>query len=938
MDLPTGTVSFLFTDIEGSSRLWEKHHVTMYQAVARHDSLLQSAVVENNGHVVKMRGDGLHAVFASVQDAVAAAVAGQRALQAEEWDEGIDRIPVRMGVHSGSAQLRDGDYFGPTVNRAARLQDAGHGSQILLSQVSATLIDGQLPVGISLLDLGRHQIKDFPAPERVYQVLAPELPNHFPPLRASGRRRTNLPTQTTGFVGREREIKAAKQMLEQARLVTLTGPGGTGKTRLALQVARKVFDRYRDGVWLVELAPLTEETMVLPAIAKVFALQPDPARSLETVMADFLRDKKMLMLLDNCEHLIETCARVADELLGGSSGLVILASSREALGVPREMVLRVPSLSVPAHAGVSVAELQHSEAAQLLAERARAVRHDFEINDENTYAVAEICRRLDGIPLAIELAASRLRLFSPQQLASRLSDRFRLLTGGSRTALPRQQTLQALIDWSYELLSDQEQALFRRLSVFVGGWTFEAAEAIGEELNVLELLDQLVNKSLVQSELGAAEIRFRYLETIRQYARDRLFAAGEGEIVRDLNFTYFSDLVAREVKNLDGPHRDKVRLTLRPEIDNFRQALGWQISRDTVAAVDMLVDVVFFMVQDTGWGDQYAAVSRADVLGWLEAATKALDERALDQKEGLRLSWARIHLVAGQSAIGEGKFDFARSETAKAIALARELDDLSTLMAALGFYAITASAQQSFDQKAIEAADEGLALARKLGSTFYKSAGLTVLAGYEIERGNDVAAQAYLAEATMGGGFMTAMATFQAGVSFAHTDGDMSRALSFFQESRRLFRSIENAHFVAITTSLIAHTRRRSGELDAAEAAYRESLAEFHWQGHSPAVAHELECLAFIARKRNAPERAARLLGAAEALREQIQVPMLPDEQAEYDLELSALRQELNDDAFQKVWIAGRVMGTDQAVEYALAGLMPEEGSESPDIWECEGP
>lgn len=332
MDLPTGTVSFLFTDIEGSSRLWEKHHVTMYQAVARHDSLLQSAVVENNGHVVKMRGDGLHAVFASVQDAVAAAVAGQRALQAEEWDEGIDRIPVRMGVHSGSAQLRDGDYFGPTVNRAARLQDAGHGSQILLSQVSATLIDGQLPVGISLLDLGRHQIKDFPAPERVYQVLAPELPNHFPPLRASGRRRTNLPTQTTGFVGREREIKAAKQMLEQARLVTLTGPGGTGKTRLALQVARKVFDRYRDGVWLVELAPLTEEAMVLPAIAKVFALQPDPGRSLETVMADFLRDKKMLMLLDNCEHLIETCARVADELLGGSSGLVILASSREALG------------------------------------------------------------------------------------------------------------------------------------------------------------------------------------------------------------------------------------------------------------------------------------------------------------------------------------------------------------------------------------------------------------------------------------------------------------------------------------------------------------------------------------------------------------------------------------------------------------------------------
>jgi predicted ATPase len=638
-------------------------------------------------------------------------------------------------------------------------------------------------------------------------------------------------------------------------------------------------------------------------------------------LADFLRDKKMLLLLDNCEHLVEVSATLANELLDDAAGLRILASSREALGVAGEMILRLPSLAVPERGGETAATLEQSEAAQLFSERAQAVSHSFRITDENAFAIAEICRRLDGIPLAIELAASRLRLFSPQQLASRLNDRFRLLTGGSRTALPRQQTLQALIDWSYELLSVEEQALFRRLSVFVGGWTFEAAEAVSSGLDILELLDQLVNKSLVQPERTATGMRFSYLETIRQYASERLFAAGEGETVRDLHFAYFAGLMASELKKLDGLYRDEVRHTLEPEIDNFRQALEWSIQRDTVAALDMLVGIVSFILQDTGWGDKYAAVSRTDMRGWLEVASESLAARGPDEKEGTRHAQAKIHLLAGQAAIGTGEFDYTHQELNRAITLARELNDPYTLMAALGFYAITASAQQSYDQEAVEAAGECLALARKLGSSFYKCSSLTMLAGYEIQRGNEVIAQAYLTEAAMGGGFMTAMATFQAAVSFTQADGDMSRALPLFEESRRLFRNINNAHFVAIATSLIAHAWRQSGELDLAEAAYRESLAEFYWQGHSPAVAHELECLAFIARKRDALERAAYLLGAAEAIREKIQVPMLPDEQVEYDLELVALRQELDDDAFQKVWIAGRVVDTDQAVEYALSGL-----------------
>lgn len=922
MSFPTGSVTFLFTDIEGSGRLWQQHPTAMGKAIARHDELLQDAVVKNRGLVVKMRGDGLHAVFASAQDAIAAAIDGQRALQSEKWDGDIGQVPVRMGLHSGSAELRDGDYFGPSVNRAARLQDAGHGGQILLSQASSNLLGDQLPTGITLRSLGRYQIQDFPTLERVYQVVAPGLRDNFPPLRAPGGRRTNLPASKTSFVGRDRELALLKQMLVEGRLVTLTGPGGTGKTRLALQAAANETDSYRDGVWLVELAPLAEESMVLPAIAKVFSLQPDPQRSLETMLSDFLRDKKLLLLLDNCEHLIEACATVAGDLLDVAPGLKIMASSREALSVPGETVLRVPSLVVPASNDKTAAALRRSEAARLFSERARAVVHDFQITDENASAVAEICQRLDGIPLAIELAAGRMRLFSPQQLASRLNDRFRLLTGGNRTALPRQQTLQALIDWSYELLSSEEQALFRRLAVFVGGWTYEAAEAVSDRLDVLELLDQLVSKSLIQTEQGIAGIRFRYLETIRQYASERLVASGEGETVRDLHFAYFSGLVTDEFMKSEGHYRDEMRIVLKPEIDNFHQALGWAIHRDIVAALDMMVGVVSFIVQESGWGDRYGQISRNDVRGWLAIARESLEARRSEEGQRFRRSQAQRHLLAGQSAMGVGEFDFARQELTQAIALARELDDESMLMAALGFLSTTANAQQRLlDEEAFEVAEECLALARKRGDVFYAGMSLLALAEYATQHGNAAEAQAYLAEAATGGGFMSAMAAFQTGTNLSTTGGDLDRALFYLQESRRQFETLDNTFFVTVSTSQIAHTHRWRGELDAAEASYRESLVAFHWQGHIPAVAHELECLAYIAQRRGAPARAARLLGAAEALREQTGVPMLANEQVEYEAEVATLKQVLDAWELQSEWLAGRAMSIEQAVEYALADL-----------------
>jgi hypothetical protein len=507
------------------------------------------------------------------------------------------------------------------------------------------------------------------------------------------------------------------------------------------------------------------------------------------------------------------------------------------------------------------------------------------------------------------------------------------LTGGSRTVLPRQQTLQALIDWSYELLSEEEQALFRRLAVFVNGWTFAAAEAVGTGLDVLELLDQLVNKSLVQSEQTAAGTRFRYLETIRQYARERLFAAGEGEAARDQHFAYFAALVADQVEAFDGPRRDDVRLTLVPEVDNFRQALEWAISRATVAALDMLADVVYFIMTDTGWGDFYAALTARDVRGWLEAAAAALAAHGSEEQGEYRRAWAQIHLITSQTAISTGEFTLAQQEATEAIALARALGDEKMLMAALGFYAVPANAQQAWDEAAIAAAEESLALARKLGNSYYKSSALSVLAGYESNRGHEATARAYLAEVARSGAFLSALAMFQTGIlSVIHNEDDMTKALPYFEESRRLFEALGNRLFVANATSQMGHVWRHSGDLDAAEAIYRESLPAFHWQGHRSAIAHELECLAFIARQRHAPQRAARLLGAAAALRERIAVPMLSEEQIEYDQELTALKQTLDGKAFEEAWLAGSFMTVDEAVGYALAGSAPEEDSRHPDF------
>ena len=451
-------VTILFTDIEGSTSLWEQDGARMSQALAAHDALMRRVVEARHGTVVKMTGDGMHAVFGDALDALAATVDLQRALADPAATNGVT-LRVRCGLHAGAVERRDNDYFGSPVNRAARIMSAAHGGQILLSQAVVDTVREMLPASVSLRDLGRVRLKDLSTPERVYQVVHPQLRQEFPALRSLEATPNNLPHQVTSFVGRESALVDLQRLLTGTRLLTLTGSGGCGKTRLCLQLAADSLERFPDGAWLVELAPLADPDLVPQTVASVLGLKGEPGKPIVRSLVLHLEDKRVLLLLDNCEHLLHACAQLVATLVRQCPQVTLLASSREALGIGGEQAYRVPSLSLPDPKQEQTREsVVRFEAVQLFTDRALLARPDFQVTQQNAAALASICHRLDGIPLAIELAAARVRSLSVEEINRKLDQRFQLLTGGSRTALPRQQTLRSLIDWSYDLLSDREAA------------------------------------------------------------------------------------------------------------------------------------------------------------------------------------------------------------------------------------------------------------------------------------------------------------------------------------------------------------------------------------------------------------------------------------------------------------------------------------------------
>ncbi len=889
-DPPAGIVTFLFTDIEGSTRLWERVPGAMQTALARHDAILRETIESHGGRVFKTVGDAFLTVFGSVADAVGAALDGQRALGAEPWGE-TGPLRVRMAIHAGPAEEREGDYLGPTLNRLARLVSAGRGTQTLLSEVARDLVRAALPDGASLRDLGSHRLRDLQRPEHIYQLLHADLPADFPPPRTLDALPNNLPVQLTSFIGREREIAEVRRILSRARLVTLTGVGGSGKTRLAQQVAVDLLEEFTDGVWHVELGTISDLGLVPQTVATALGVREEPGLPLESTLADYLQNRQALLILDNCEHLVAACARLAEVLLQACPDVKILATSREALGIAGEIAWTVPSLSVADPRGpTDPASLRQYEAVRLFAERAEAVSPAFRLTPQNALAVMQISHRLDGIPLAIELAAARVRVLTVEQIAERLDDRFRLLSGGSRTALPRQQTLLATMDWSYGLLEDKERMLFRRLSVFAGTCTLEASERVcaGDGLEpheVLDLLTRLVDKSLVVVEDREGQASYRLLESVRQYSQDKLLASGEVRTLRGRHQEYFLAVAEAAEPELQGPDQKRWFDRLDAEHDNLRAALEWSIGEGTGDAGLRLAGALWWFWYVRGYLTEGSA--------WLREALKTGERTRI-----------RVKALSGAATLSIFVGDHAETERlgGESLALARELGDIWGVAFSLIVLAVTALAQGRRDQaaalveesltlsgqighrwgtavglavqgrltsarrdyeKAIPLLEESLVLFRQLGDRWgiaFSQAGLGLVARLagDYDRATALYKEALATSRDLGNKQGMAQSLFESGQA-RWRQRDYTRAATLFAESRELFEEMGekiNAAYALYYEGLVANYL---GDEDRAAQVLNKSLAAFRDLDRKDGIAYVLEGLGRISLQRGDANRAAEL-------------------------------------------------------------------------------
>jgi len=626
---PTGTVTFLFTDVENSSRRWEADRNEMARALQRHDTILRRVIAAHGGFVFKTVGDSFCAAFQAAPEALAAALDAQRELT-EPASDATNLLRVRMALHSGQCEERDRDYFGPAVNRTARLLDIAHGGQIVISGATASLTEEQLPEGAFLRDLGKHRLKDLAREEQVHQLIAPGLTAEFPALRSLGLHPNNLPLQLTSFIPRDAEMNSVKALLAEHRFVTLVGTGGVGKTRLALQIAAQVLHDYNDGVWFVDLSPLRDPQFVPAAFAKTFDLVESPTVSTSDLVACYLEHRNALLIVDNCEHVIGAVALLTETLLQRGKDIRILATSREPVRIIGEYVERVASLDLPENDDALTAQsaLKYGAIA-LFVERAKAVSDDFVVTDGNVRIIAEICRRLDGIALAIELAAAHVKILSVDHLNQRLDDRFRILTGGSRTAMTRQSTMRATLDWSYDLLTEKERTLLRRLSVFADGWSMSAAcvvcaDTAIEEWEIVDGLAALVDKSLVVASVHESEERFHMFESTRLYAAEKLEDSGERELFERAHAAYFAGFAARTDATWENTPTDPWVAPLKREDDNFRAALDFTLEK----CIDPALGAALVSRLYRYW---WAAARQIEGLRWYKTAFTVNDLGTLNE-------------------------------------------------------------------------------------------------------------------------------------------------------------------------------------------------------------------------------------------------------------------------------------------------------------------
>jgi predicted ATPase/class 3 adenylate cyclase/Tfp pilus assembly protein PilF len=945
--LPSGTVTFLFTDIEGSTKLAHELPNTWESLRERHHSILRGAIEANHGYVFQIIGDAFCVAFHTVVDGLSAAVEAQRGLQRDEWGE--MPIKVRMGLHTGSAQFNGTDYRGYlTMAKVQRIMSVAYGGQVLLSNASAELLHTELPAGITLRDMKEHRLKGLPDPERLWQVVAPDLQQDFPPLSSLSEIPNNLPLQLTSFIGREKEVEQIKTRLKRNRLVTLTGSGGVGKTRLAIQVASELLDEYPNGVWLVELAPITDPALVPRTVCAALDVTAPYNIPALNVLTEYLKTKKILLVVDNCEHLIDSCALLGDSILRTCPQVWMIASSREALGIDGENAYRVPSLSLPdPHGGLQA--IEESEAVKLFIERANAVLPAFEMTELNASFVAQICQRLDGIALAIELAVSRLKILKVEQIASRLDDAFRLLTGGSRTALPRQQTLRGTIDWSYNLLTNEERTALRRLSVFVGGWTLEAAEYVCDNPNMLDLLTHLVDKSLVAVDLEHEdEPRYYLLETIRQYAREKLAESGEGEWLRERHTRWILELAERAEPKLRGPGQLEWHERMEQEIDNLRAALEWSFHNDYDLGLRIISALIRFWAPHNHEMDCLQYVEKLFSSGlldptplhakalacasWVAMSPTNIEQMVTFAKAGAEMSrevgdQESLAISLGMLALPlswQGEHDRALPLFEESVAICEAAGIRWVKQAVLGGVGI---ATQGFGdyERARAAYQESLALCRESGDIEFSLTQLSLLGGLLTEQGEFKQALNYYEE-SLSVARMFKNKSQQASQlrNMGETNmilGRTAQAKTLFEESITILRDLKFFNGdPAWTFHRMGRVARLQGEYEQARHHYAEGLRLAQKYNSRQSLAWCLAGLAELAALNNQPEKAVRLFGAAEAIPE-FRINLWPHERLEMEQISETIRSQFDEESYAAAYQAGRQMSLDKAVAYALRDM-----------------
>jgi predicted ATPase/class 3 adenylate cyclase/DNA-binding CsgD family transcriptional regulator len=967
--LPMGTVTLLFTDIEGSTRLLQRVGEHYTDLLEEYRQLLRAAFHRWNGHEVDTQGDGFFVAFARATDAVAAAVAAQQSLASHRWPQGV-AMRVRMGIHTGEPKLSSQSYTGLDVHYAARMMSAGHGGQVLLSQTTRDLVEHDLPDEVSLRDLGAHRLKDVVHPSHLFQLIIAGLPADFPPLRTLGTHPNNLPVQLTSLIGREQELATVQRLLrrEDVRLLTLTGPGGTGKTRLGLQVAAAVNDLFSDGVYFVNLTPINDPALVVPAIAQTLVVKETVERSLLELLSAFLREKHLLLVLDNFEHVAGAAEQVA-ELLATCPKLKVIVTSRAVLHVRGEQEFVVPPLCVPDPKHLpDLVTLSQYEAVTLFIQRAQAARADFQLTTANAAAVAEICVRLDGLPLAIELAAARIKVLSPRALLARLGQRLAVLTGGVRDVPVRQQTLRNTIAWSYGLLGTVEQQLFRHLSVFAGGCTLEAAEALSVALNggsndgaILDRMTSLVDNSLLscREDAEGREPRFAMLETIREYALEALAASQELNAARGALAAYYLPLVEAEFEPKEGWQRER----LEQEHANLRVVLRFaseqaEAEHDSAMALRLGVALTPFWLKHGHWSEGRAFLEQAlashqgggePMLARALAATGKLAFQQGDYVQAERLAEESLALFGGRGdargnasaleirgmvAWNGGNLSSAQALLQEALALYRQMNDMEGMVNSLFALAWLARSQGE-DNRARVLCEESLALSGDLEDTRRVADAQLLMTQMLFDTQTTPAIVRSQVEDVL---VLYRQVDDKEGIAACfHLLGQITllqskteEACSWFEQSVVLHTELGHQAGLAWAVSGLARVALAQNDYGASRSRYEESLARARAIDDQELLVTCMEGLAMVVFAQGEPGWAARLWGAAEALRETLGEPLSPVEQASYENAIEHAHRRLGEQAFAAAWAQGRTMTPDQALQAQLPSTVHPPSSSTP--------